>query len=249
MQALPGPFFLYAHLMDSHTPYRFPPLDGRKPVGRRVEFPMSGMGLTREEEEDIRARYDGGVYSADAAAARLIATVAAQGRPFVAVITADHGDSLPGEDGRWFHGRGLPREVLAIPLVRARRRGRAGRGPRARWPRRDSPDPARLCGDCLPRVHRARPAARLAGRGIAEGGLPPNLVYRIGGGYKLVLDLESGQRTLFDLRADPQERNDLAAVAEDTAVALAAGLRGGSNPAAPSWEIRERLRALGYTGS
>jgi arylsulfatase A-like enzyme len=204
------------------------------------------MRLTAEEEESLRARYDGGVHSADQAAARLVAAVAAQGRPFVAMITADHGESL-GEEGRWFHGRGLPHEVLAVPLIvlgegveAAVVRGPVGHAAVA---------PTLLASAGIGGSEcRGVDLRRDSGTGIAEGGLPPHLAYRIGGGYKLVLDLESGRRTLFDVRADPLERHNLAGAAEDVADALAVGLRGGPSPDPPSWEIRERLRALGYAG-
>lgn len=111
----PQPFFLYVHLMDSHTPYRHAPLDGRSRAGRRIEYPMSGMAMTAEEQESVRARYDAGVRSTSVQAARLLEAAAGWRRPFVAAVTADHGESL-GESGRWFHGGTPAPELLAIPL-------------------------------------------------------------------------------------------------------------------------------------
>ena len=111
-----SPVFLYVHLMDSHTPYRHPAIDGRKRGGRHIEFPSSGMAMSAEEAEDILARYDGGIRSSERAAAALLESVGGWGRPWLAIVTADHGESL-GEDGRWFHGSTLAPELLAVPLL------------------------------------------------------------------------------------------------------------------------------------
>lgn len=110
-----GPFFLYVHLMDSHTPYRFPEIDGRKRSGRRIEFPVSFMRLTPDEADEIRARYEGGIRSADAALGRLFEGLRQRPR-LLAVVTADHGENL-GEAGLWFHGSEPTPERMAVPLL------------------------------------------------------------------------------------------------------------------------------------
>jgi hypothetical protein len=243
-----GPLFIYLHLMDSHTPYRFPPIDGKRRKGRRIEFPFTGMTMTADEARDVVARYDGGVLSADAQAGRIIDAAATWGRPFLAAITSDHGESL-GEGGRWFHGQSLAPELLAIPLVVVGQ---------AVVPRHvDTPVghheivPTLLaaagvrCPDCG-----GIDLRRETGSGIVEGGLPPRLAYRIDGPYKAVLDLESGTRHLFDRRNDPEERRDLAAEIPALAERLTSGLAqslGQAPPSAP--ESLERLRSLGYSGS
>ena len=246
MERQPGPFFLYVHLMDSHTPYRFPPLDGRRRSGRHIEFPMSGMRLSPEEADSIRARYDGGVRSAQAQAARLLAGLAARGRPFLAVITSDHGESL-GEDGRWFHGRSLAPELLAVPLVVVGDSVEQGEisipvGHAAIAPTLLAAASV-ACPDC------ARADLRQdAGPGTAEGSLPPRFAYRISEGYKLLLDLETGRRALYDLRSDPAERRDIAALAPEVVKTLATGLSGDPRPPEIEPEHLERLRSLGYSG-
>ena len=245
MQAQPGPFFLYVHLMDSHTPYRFPPLDGRPRPGRRIEFPRTGMRLTAEEAESIRAHYDGGVHSADAQVGRIL-DAAARGRPFLAVLTADHGESL-GEDGRWFHGGSLAPELLAVPLVIV------GTGVA---PATVSPPvghaaiaPTLLAAATEPGATNAGPDLRReVGAGVVEGSLPPRLAYRLNGRYKLLLDLESGRRSLYDRWADPAERQDIATRAPQLAEILALGLTADPPWHEPSPEDVERLRSLGYAG-
>ena len=242
----PGPFFLYVHFMDSHTPYRFPPLDGRRHPGRRIEFPRTGMRVTAEESDSIRARYDGGVHSADAQMGRLLAAVAARGRPFLAVITSDHGESL-GEDGRWFHGQSLAPELLAVPLVVL------GEGVKpnavASPVGHAAIVPTLLAAASVPCSDCAGPDLRReAAPGIIAGGLPPRFAYRINGRYKLLLDLETGRCSLYDRRSDPAERIDIASREPDVAQALASGLTADARLPETQREYLERLRSLGYVG-
>jgi uncharacterized sulfatase len=246
MEGQGGPFFLYVHFMDSHTPYRFPPLDGKHRSGRRIEFPRTGMVLTADEAASIRARYDGGVYSADAQAGRLLAAVEARRRPFLAVITSDHGESL-GEDGRWFHGGSLAPELLAIPLVLLGQHVEPGR---VTSPVGHAAIPPTLlaaasvpCNRCGVADLRRDVAPRLV-----EGTLPPRLAYRSDGRYKVVVDFQTGRRFLYDRLSDPGEHHDIAGLAPALADSLASGLP--ASQAAPALPpgARERLRALGYTG-
>ena len=241
-----GPLFLYAHLMDDHTPYRSRPIDGRRRKGRRIEFPFTGMTMTPDEAEDIVARYDGGLRSADGQAGRLLAAAAGWGRPFLAIVTADHGESL-GEEGRWFHGGSLAPELLAVPLLvmgegvaPGRVRGPAGHA---------SIGPTLLAAAGSP----PRPgiADLRSGDGVeaVEGALPPYLSYRVSRGFKVVVDHRSGRRSLFSLKDDAREIRDLAAEKADLAGILAAGLTDPERPGKPSPEQVERLRALGYAGS
>lgn len=239
-----GPVFLYVHLMGSHTPYRFPPIDGRARPGRHIEYPRTGMEMTPEEAEDVVARYDAGVRSADAQVARLVAAARGWGRPFLAVLTSDHGESL-GENGRWFHGGSLAPELLAIPLLVV------GEGV----------VPGRVSGTVghasIPHTLLAAAGFEPAGPGsdlrtsdgeeTVEGGLPPSLRYRIGAGYKLVEDLSSGRAQLFDMAHDPGEMHDLARERPDLVVTLAKGLSGNGSTPRMRPEDLERLRALGYT--
>jgi arylsulfatase A-like enzyme len=241
-----GPSFLYIHLMDSHTPYRFPPLDGRHRRGRRIEFPSSGMSLTDEEADSIRARYDGGVHSADAQLGRLMDAVTRRKRPFLAVITSDHGESL-GEDGRWFHGGSLAPELLAVPLLivgsslePASVASRVGHSAISTTLLAAASVP---CPDCSGADLRTSVSAQ-----VVEGGLPPRWAYRVMGDYKLVLDRTTGQRRLYDLRSDLPEQHDIASTEPDIAERLAEGLAVDEQASRPSPEVLERLRSLGYAG-
>jgi arylsulfatase A-like enzyme len=240
-----GPIFLYVHLMDDHTPYRSPPIDGLRRKGRRIEFPFTGMTMTPAEAEDIVARYDGGLRSADAQVGRLLSAAADWGRPFLAIVTADHGESL-GEEGRWFHGGSLAPELLAVPLLVLGEGVDPGRVRNAVGHTSVIPTLLAAAGAPVPDAV----ADLRSGNGVemVEGALPPNLSYRITGGFKVVLDRRDGSRRLFSLRDDSREVRDLAAerpaLVADLAAGLAAPRQGSKRCAKP----RERLRGLGYVG-
>jgi arylsulfatase A-like enzyme len=240
-----APFFIYIHLMDSHTPYRFPPIDGMTRKGRRIEFPATGMEMTPEEAESIRARYDGGVRSADAQAGRILDALEASGRQYVAIVTSDHGESL-GEEGRWFHGKSLAPELLAIPLIVVGNGVRPGASSSAVG-HADIPPTllataSSTCAQCVVDLRNG------SGGGAVEGSLPPALAYRIDGRFKLVLDLISGERRLFDLVADPGEKHDLASDRPELADEMAQRVRSGGDLPLPDSDQFERLRSLGYAG-
>jgi arylsulfatase A-like enzyme len=184
--------------------------------------------------------------SADAQAGRVLNALEARNRPFVAIVTSDHGESL-GEEGRWFHGKTLAPELLAIPLVvigQGVEPGAVGASVgHAAIP------PTILAAASAPCQGCERNDLRLRSHGdAAEGGLPPRLAYRIEGPYKLLLDLETGRRRLFDLRSDPAERHDIAESLPALTGALASGFVGEDDSRAPAPEQLERLRSLGYGG-
>ena len=233
-----GPFFLYVHLMDSHAPYRWPAIDGRRRPGRRIEFPYRGLQMTQDEIEDVVARYDGGLRSSDAAVGRLLAAAPRWGRPFVAIVTADHGESL-GEQGRWFHGGSLAPELLSVPLVVV---GEGVKQGRSMVPVGCASVGKTLlaaagvaCEECEGVDLRAS-----EGDGVAEGGLPPNLVFRIEKDHKLVLDRQSKRAHLFDLRDDPLEVQDRASDSPEILRSLMEGLRPDAPPPAAARQQASR---------
>ena len=243
-----SPVFLYVHLMDSHTPYRHPPIDGRRRPGRHIEFPGTGMVMTADEAEDVVARYEGGIRSADRATGQLLDLMAARGRPWLAIVTADHGESM-GEEGRWFHGGSLAPELLAVPLLVL------GSGVAPGWMHG-------VVGHAAIPETLAQAAGLSAGvgstdlrsedgPGVAEGSLPPRLVYRVRGDHKLVVDSVSRRTSLFDLRLDPGEKVDLALRDPNGTAALVRELSGHAPlpPVTIAPEQVERLKALGYSAT
>ncbi|MBI2833450.1 MAG: sulfatase [Acidobacteria bacterium] len=246
-----GPVFLYVHLMDSHAPFTDPPIDGRERPGRRIVFPVSGMTLTRDEADDIVARYDSGVRRADEQAGRLLADVSKWGRPFVAIVTSDHGESL-GESGRWFHGGSLAPELLGVPLLVAGEGVTSGRvtAPvgHASIVRTLLDIASVACDECSGSDLRTSTGDSVIEGGLAaESGHGQDLSYRIAGGYKLVLNRSNGRVRLYDLRNDPLEQRDVAHLRADVVAALRKGLDA-QRYDAPSLtpEELDRLRSLGY---
>jgi hypothetical protein len=240
--------FLYVHLMDSHTPYRHEPIDGRRRQGRHIDFPATGMNMTAEEAEDIVARYEGGIRRTDAAVGSMLGHAEGWGRPWLAIVTADHGESL-GEEGRWFHGRTLAPELLEVPLLvmgtdvaPGRFRGVVGHSV--------VPETLALAAG-LPASPRALDLRRSDGPGVAEGGLPPALSYRVAGEYKFVLDETGAGPRLFNRRRDPGETEDLSGRETQLTAELASALRAKStsDPGTVPPEQVERLKALGYSGT
>ena len=224
-----APLLLYLHLMDSHTPYRFPPLDGKRRSGRLIEFPTTGMAMTLEESDSIRARYDGGVKSADAQAARLLDALEASGRPFVAVVTSDHGESLAKRVA------GSTARALLRSSSRSRWSCSAKACCPAKRPQRSAMRrslPTLLAAARSPCPHCIVDLRSATSGGVVEGGLPPGLAYRIDGRFKLVLDLTSGDKHLFDVAVRPAEKRDIARDRPALADAVALRVRHGRRPAA-----------------
>ena len=237
-----GPFLLYVHLMDVHMPYRRPGIDGRGWSQRRLESPQSGASMTAEEAADVVAHYDGGLRSADEAAGRLLRAAEGWGRPYLAIVTADHGESL-GEGSRWGHGKTVSPELLDVPLLVIG----------------DGVQPGRVTE---PVGHASVAATLLRAAGVedagigsdlrtsdgdvvVEGSLPPRWRYRGAGGYLAVTDALAGDTKLFDIHLDPHREHDLSRLHHELARELAADRSNGASESPAAGTI-QRLRALGY---
>jgi arylsulfatase A-like enzyme len=92
-----GPFFLWVHLFDAHSPY-----DPPEPYKTRY----------------AKAPYDGEIAYVDSAIGKFIKELKASGRydDTVLALTADHGESL-GAHGEDEHGIFLYDETIHVPLV------------------------------------------------------------------------------------------------------------------------------------
>ncbi|MFK8001516.1 MAG: sulfatase-like hydrolase/transferase [Polyangiales bacterium] len=88
--------FAWVHLFEPHEPYD-PPDEFRR-------------------GESARQRYDGEVAAADAAIGDLVRTFREERPNGVVVITADHGEEF-GEHGGYHHGTTLYEEQVAVPLI------------------------------------------------------------------------------------------------------------------------------------
>jgi arylsulfatase A-like enzyme len=127
-----SPFFIYIHLMDTHSPYySFPPFRGMFkgcPPGL-TDRPLTDKDRSFLKEakiddasmhslSDVINRYDDCIYQTDSQIGELMRCLRNDGvldTTFIA-ITADHGEAL-SERGDYFHGWTLYNEVLRVPLV------------------------------------------------------------------------------------------------------------------------------------
>ena len=216
-----APFFAWVHYYDPHVPYA-------APEAFAAAAPNS---------------YDAEIAFTDAQLGQLIeALPPADERETLIVVTADHGEAL-GEQGEWTHGFLAGEATLRIPLVVARTRAtRAdieGRHLRKRISQVDIlPTVLGSLGiesadgvdgaDFTDEVPGDRAVWAEAAHGFAYYGWAPlRVAYR--GDHKLV---EGPSPALYDLRADPLERNDRLADPDD------------EDARSTATRLRETLRAL-----
>lgn len=124
------PFFLWLHLMDTHSPY-YPTEKGQELLGERNttaararyvnacwnRSDLSPQRLKRYRD-DIVSLYDSAVCWVDAQIARLI-EVMRQSQLWdscIFTLTADHGEEFLEHDGRYHAPSSLAEELIHIPL-------------------------------------------------------------------------------------------------------------------------------------
>jgi arylsulfatase A-like enzyme/Flp pilus assembly protein TadD len=245
LNALPRddrPFFLWVHLYDPHAPYTPP-----------AEWLARAAGRA----------YDGEVAFSDAQVAALLEALRATGRydRTLLVVAGDHGESL-GEHGEATHGMLLYEGALRVPLVVAA----PGVTPAVR------DDPVSLV-DIVPTV------LGLLGMAATSGSDGRDLLAPAAGGSSDVYaETEYPQAAgcsplhalvdrrwkfiggpavpeLYDLEQDPHEAADVARAHRQLVDAMGprasafAARAAASEQAAPSPEVEERLRALGYVAA
>ena len=243
------PFFGWVHLYDAHAPY-----DAPAPFAARFKS----------------SPYDGEVAFIDACIGRLVAALEQSGRldrTLIAVV-ADHGESL-GEHGEAEHGMFLYESVLHIPwIMRLPGRARAGTIVSGQVRTIDVlPTLAAIAGLPMPRVDGESVAGLIEGKTRRDAPASFAETYYPKWHYgwselKSVRDdrwkfIDAPKQELYDLRADPAERRNVAA---DRST-LAAGMGGelgkidaGFGAAAsteapkPDADTLARLRSLGYVG-
>jgi choline-sulfatase len=237
------PFFAFLHLYEPHAPYT-------PPAAYRTAPP-----------------YDGEIAYADEIVGRFVGRLAARGvldRAIVALVS-DHGEGL-GDHGEAEHGLLLYREALHVPLM-LRLPGAARAGTRIGG--------AAALVDVAPTLLELGgvTADGVDGQSLvsafASGRVADHLVYsetqypRLHFGWSDLASAIDGRYhyvraprpELYDQVGDPQERRNLIEVQGGTATAMAAALdrvTAGSSPAQPGpvdADVKERLRALGYTTS
>ena len=122
-----GPFFLWVHYMDAHTPYVPAPRYVREVSDTRlgthrmvVAHTKTGLGLEVGERTlgDLRTLYQGAVRQVDASIGRLRETLTSAGvaDDTALVVAGDHGEEFQ-EHGHLAHYPKLYDELIHVPLV------------------------------------------------------------------------------------------------------------------------------------
>jgi choline-sulfatase len=238
------PTFTWIHLYDAHAPY--------VPSKRFLDQARGNA-------------YDGELAYVDSEVGRLLAALEQRhlANNTIVAVAGDHGESL-GEHGEDTHGMLVYDATLRVPLIVSVPGGAHG----ARVDRELSltqVGPAVLSAAgvdaaagrwCDARILQQTDAVERSGPGcdvFAESRYPRRAGWRAlaslsDGQWKLIL---SSEQELFDLRADPSERNNIAPerqnIVQAMVVRIEAIQKSGSAAASPvAPEAAERLRALGY---
>ncbi len=276
------PFFLYVHTVDPHAPYA-PPEPYRSRFAASVEDPELGSiaGLLELQkrpdvvEEATIAQlldlYDAEIAANDASLGALVSELSRRGLfdDSLIVVLSDHGEEF-FDHGDWTHGKTLHSEMLDVPLLIKLPGQSAGREIRRIVQHVDiMPTILELAGvEVPPSIHGRSllPLLTAAGadswgeRAVAHLDLRGRaLTSVIDGPWKLIqLGAPDGNAfpELYDRRADPGERSNLAPERTDLAKFLVAvrkaeearvKTRAAESVAGEvSDEILEGLRALGY---
>jgi arylsulfatase A-like enzyme len=220
-----APFLAWVHVFQPHAPYEAPedlttrfvaPYEG--PVGGTRAWINAYRGSELAVDEagwsHLRDLYAARVALADRVLGELLEVLAASGRDqdTVVIVLSDHGESL-GEHGALEHGDELWSEQVDVPLVIAV----PGRGPARR------PGPASLADVAPTMLALAGLSAPEAmdGSDLLAGALDPArgqlarsaaqvpVLSWTAGDLRLVVDLSTRRRALYDLARDPGETVDL----------------------------------------
>jgi arylsulfatase A-like enzyme len=268
-RAEPGPFFLWVHYWDPHTPYEPPP-------ELRERF-RPARSEAEDLEQDLGA-YDAEIAFTDREVGRLIDHLDGSGlaNDTLVVVVGDHGEAFM-EHGVTGHGLTLHEEVVLVPLL-------------MRWPGRIEPgmvvpEPVQLV-DLAPTIlellglrfdgfepagislvavleRRATPDPerpvylqrrwfkRDVVQGISVRG--PEFAVRAGT-WKYIEAGEDGRFELYDLSRDPGETRNLVDVEAEKRAELATLLQGWREVTHPIFDARptisesdlKALEALGY---
>jgi len=219
----PEPFFLVVLSIDPHSPYSPPPAFA--PDRADYDGAADGTGpwinrqdLGAEDKEHIRALYRAEVSYADHGFGRVREHMRATGRDAgtITVLTSDHGEAF-WERGIRGHGKDLSEETLRVPLLIRAPERTSGGGRDARivetvdiFPTLldlvSIPAPDGISGRALLSEADSKDegADRRAFASLQLGGLHQASVRD--GKWKLVWDLDSGRKQLFDVSSG-QEAN------------------------------------------
>lgn len=278
------PFFLFVHTLDPHDPY-LPAEPFRRRLapdvdvaaaccGRSTQLTGLAPDAARERARQAGALYDAEIAENDAAFGALLDELERRGlgASTAVLLTSDHGEEFY-DHGGWKHGWTLYEEQLRVPFV-LRLPGGAHAGRRIAAPPAEQIDvaptlyqlagveiPGELPGaSLLARLDGAFASPRTSFAWLDRPGLA--LASAARSGWKRIRftgawapPLGRTPAELYDLVADPHEREDLEARRPlrgrwlDADLRLAAGrfgARGEAVEAEIDPELEKSLRALGY---
>lgn len=262
------PFFLYLHFMDVHNPYRKPGItQGIYVTEAGIDRYENGPrpDVTPTDLEYMKALYDEGILYVDRQLGSFLDALDRFSPPdrTLVVVTADHGDEFT-EHGGLGHGTTLYQELVGsflllhypshLPAKRIHTPVSSVDFVPTVLELIDGRTPDEVSGKSLLTLmgseERDLEAVRLL---FSELG-PIKSVRR--GEWKLILDVETGERELYHLPTDPGEMRNLASmnpkVAHDLMRSLSRFVASARGPAPARTErpidkeLRERLRSLGY---
>ncbi|MAE69095.1 MAG: hypothetical protein CME06_01355 [Gemmatimonadetes bacterium] len=269
-------FLLYLHLFDPHLNYDPPPSTlGRftgdyrgslsPPFGELLSLRAGESALDAEDRRFARGLYYEEVAALDATIGVLDSWLESKGldEEVLLIVTSDHGEEF-WEHGGFEHGHTLYDELLRIPLiVRPPSGGSRGEVVGEQVTQADLvPTILRSLGLPIDAGLDGQPllSDRFAPVPIDEATAAPTagLLNSAQGsgkalraeGWKAIF-WDSGEWDLYDLRTDPEERNDLSAARGEVLQRLAERREDLLNPREGSpvsidENTRDRLRALGY---
>jgi arylsulfatase len=259
-------FLGYLHYMEPHDPYtppealKPPPPAGLRPAIARGEvFELAqqinwhgGARLPEPEVAYLRELYDAEIRAWDAELGRLLARLDALGvaDSTVLVVTADHGEEFQ-EHGALRHGVDLYDETIHVPLVIVGPGIEPGRAAAQVQGIDLFPTLAALLGFAPPPAGPGRNVLAAPENRPAFSELGALAAVRTPF-WKLVASPDAGHLELYDLGADPGEReNRFGTAAEGKILArMLASWRDAAPPPPAAGgrdpRIVEKLRALGY---
>lgn len=274
--------FLFLHYYDVHSPYlsqpaferAFLPPDFRehsRVKGTTLELGLAGLGkfpISNQEREDVKKLYDAGILQLDSNLGRLFRFIDERFGfdDTLVIVTSDHGEGF-FEHGKYSHGSDQYQEQLHIPLIL---RG----GPVPHGLRIDAPTSIVDIAPTILATAGVAPQMAISGIDLSRYWEKPTRAYedrvlysqsapalvkdviRMArrGSFKLITNLETGRRELYDLVTDPAEQRDLSEARPEVAEELSDLMNqffvqhdeGKATTLELDPEMIERLRQLGY---
>lgn len=273
-------FFLFLHYMDPHLPYA-PPPDYRKtfldpsyagPVGESVPDleTLKSRNLRESDRKRVSSLYDAEVAYTDGEVGKILQEMKKLGIYDRAVICfhGDHGEEFWDHEGVE-HGHSLYSEILQMPFILKLPQSRFAGKRFSMWVRAIDIMPTLLAASRISLPEQADGIDLLS---ILEGKEGERILPSFGesilygkekksvqvGRYKYILQVEDGQEELYDLEADPGEKENLVSVLPGLSKALRGRVESFQKEAAGGKAYRKgkavpldeetlrQLKALGY---